>query len=446
MRGNRPHRSLTTRAGISAALAVLAGAVTLAACGDDGNSGGAQEDCNAGSGGGGDGDTTLTMWTRAATATVSQAYAEAYQAETGVTVEVTDFPNEEYPARLASAAGAGELPDIFATDVVFSAQFAAEGLYLCLTDRLAGFEFADRVAPAHLAAGTLDGQNYVVPHTIDMSVMLYNVDLYEQAGLDPEAPPTTLAEFAEHARQIREEVGGDVYGTYFGGNCGGCIEFTLWPSVWAAGGEVLSPDGRQARIDSPEMAEVFALYRELYEEGVAAPASSEENGTTWLAALQGGTIGIAPGPSVWLGLIEEEAGIEMGVAPITGIDGGESTFVGGDSAGISVNSDQPDAAWEFLEWTMSEQAQVEVVAANKGVPTRIDLADNKYAAEDPRLVEINSLMAQGQTPWAVNFNASFNDPQSPWTETLRGALFGDDPEQALADGSAAITEELQRGA
>jgi multiple sugar transport system substrate-binding protein len=417
-------------------LIAVAGVATLlvaTACGDDGDDDGGGE------------VTSLTMWTRAATATVTQAYADAYETATGITVEVTDFPNEEYPARLASAAGSQDLPDIFATDVVFSAQFAAEGLYIDITDRLAGFEFADQMAPAHVAAGTLEGRNYVVPHAIDMSIMLYNRELYEQAGLDPDQPPTSLTEFADHARTIREEVGGDVYGTYFGGNCGGCIEFTLWPSVWAAGGEVLSADGLEAQIDSPEMAEVFALYRQLYEEEVASPASTEEAGPTWLEALQGGTIGIAPGPGVWLGLIEE-AGIEMGVAPITGIDGGESTFVGGDSAGISANSEHPDEAWAFLEWTMSEQAQLDVIAANKGVPTRTDLAENQYTEEDPRLAEINSWMALGKTPWAVNFNASFNDPQSPWTETLRGALFGDDPAQALADGNAAITEELQRGA
>lgn len=425
----------TTRPGRAAAVAAVVAMVALAGCGDRG--------------GGEDGEVTrLTMWTRAATAAVSQGYAEAYQAQTGIEVEVTDFPNEEYPARLASAAGAGELPDIFATDVVFSAQFAAEGLYVDITDRLAEFEFAGQVAPAHLAAGTLEGRNYVVPHAIDMSVMLYNVDLYEQAGLDPEQPPTTLTEFAAHARTISAALGGegsDIYGTYFGGNCGGCVEFTFWPSVWAAGGEVLSEDGLQARIDSPEMAAVFALYRDLYEEGVAAPGSAEEAGPTWLETLQSGTIGIAPAPSVWLGLIEAEADFELGVAPIAGVDGGESTFVGGDSAGISVNSGHVDAAWDFLEWTMSEPAQVDVIAANSGVPTRTDLADNAHAAEDPRLVEINNLMAAGSTPWAVNFNASFNDPQSPWTETLRGALFGDDPDQALAEGNAAITEELQQG-
>jgi multiple sugar transport system substrate-binding protein len=214
--------------------------------------------------------------------------------------------------------------------------------------------------------------------------------------------------------------------------------------VWAAGGDVLNDDGTQAEIDSPEMAEVFAIYRALYEEGVAAPASKDEAGPTFLGALQSGKIGIAPGPSAWLGLIEEETGTEMGVAPIAGPAGGESTFVGGDVLGIGATSEHTEQAWEFLAWTMSDEAQVEVVAKNKGTPTRTDLAENEYSSADPRLVAVNRLMAKGVTPYAKNFNASFNDPQSPWLQTVRGALFGD-AEQALSDGNTAITESLSQG-
>ncbi|MEV4754322.1 sugar ABC transporter substrate-binding protein [Micromonospora sp. NPDC049559] len=383
---------------------------------------------------------TLTLWTRAATESVSRAYAEAYNATHRNKVQVTAYPNEEYPAKLASAAGARSLPDLFAADVVFAPQYASQGLWRDITDRFGALDVKDRVAPAHVRAGTWEGRNYAVPHTIDMSVLLYNKDLYARAGLDPEKPPTTLREFAEHARRI-DRLGGDVNGTYFGANCGGCVEFTFWPSVWAAGGDVLDPEGTKSTVDGREMADVFALYRQLYEEGVAAPASRDEAGPTWLGALQGGKIGIAPGPSVWLGLIEQ-SGIRMGVAPISGLDGGESTFVGGDAIGVGATSEKAAQAWDFLAWTMSDEAQVEVIAKNKGVPTRTDLASNRYSAADPRIVTINSLMAKGKTPYARNFNASFNDPQSPWLQTVRGALFGD-AAKALAEGNAAITRSLR---
>ncbi|MFC0506493.1 ABC transporter substrate-binding protein [Micromonospora costi] len=422
------------RRAVALAAAALLMTVATACGGDDGATGGDQAAVDDGA--------TLTLWTRAATEAMSKAYAEAYNATHKNKVQVTAYPNEEYPAKLASAAGAKALPDLFAADVVFAPQYASQGLWLDVTDRFGALDVKDKVAPAHVRAGTWEGRTYAVPHTIDMSVMLYNKDLYTRAGLDPEKPPTTLKEFAEQARAV-DKLGGDVNGTYFGGNCGGCVEFTFWPSVWAAGGDVLDDKGTNARVDSPEMAEVFALYRSLYEEGVAAPASRDEAGPTWLGALQNGKIGIAPGPSVWLGLIEEK-GVKMGVAPISGPDGGESTFVGGDAIGIGATSGKAAQAWDFLAWTMSDEAQVEVVAKNKGVPTRTDLASNKYSQADERIVLINSLMAKGRTPYARNFNASFNDPQSPWLQTVRGALF-DDAAAALAKGNADITKSLQQG-
>jgi multiple sugar transport system substrate-binding protein len=386
-----------------------------------------------------DDGTTLTLWTRAATETVSKAYADMYNSTHKNKVEVTAYPNEEYPAKLASAAGARALPDMFASDIVFAPQYASQGLWLDITGRFDDFTFKANVSPAHVHNSTWEHKLYAVPHTIDMSVMLYNKDLYVRAGLDPERPPTNLAEFADHARKI-DALGGKVNGTYFGGNCGGCNVFTMWPSVWASGGDVMNADGTKSTIDGKEMADVFAIYRKLYEEGVAAPGSKDEAGPTWLAALQSGNIGIAPGPSVWLGMIEEK-GVKMGVAPIPGLSGGESTFIGGDAAGISATSTKAAQAWSFIEWTMSEAAQVEVIAKNKGVPTRTDLATNKYSSADPRIVTINSLVAKGKTPYAKNFNVTFNDPQSPWIATFRGAIFGD-AKKSLAEGASALTKSL----
>lgn len=384
---------------------------------------------------------TLTLWTRAATESVSKAYAEAYNATHKNKVQVTAYPNEEYPAKLASAAGAKALPDLFASDVVFAPQYASQNLWQDITARFNSLSFKDKVSPAHMRNGVWKDKTYAVAHTIDMSVMLYNTELYTKAGLDPTKPPKTLTEFAEHARKI-DALGGDVNGTYFGGNCGGCNVFTMWPSVWASGGDVMSADGTKSTVDGKEMAEVFGLYRKLYDEGVAAPASKDEAGPTWLGALQSGKIGIAPGPSVWLGLLEAK-GLKYSVAPIPGMTGGESTFIGGDSIGVSATSTKAAQAWDFLAWTLGDEAQVEVVAKGKGVPVRTDLAANKYASADPRIVTINSIVAKGKTPYAKNFNATYNDPQSPWIACFRGALFGD-AGKSLTEGATKLTASLQK--
>ncbi len=252
--------------------------------------------------------------------------------------------------------------------------------------------------------------------------MFYDKGLYKKAGLDPAKPPATLQEFADHARKIAK-LGGQSKGTYFGGNCGGCVEFTFWPSVWADGADMMNDDGTESTINSPEMAAVFKIYRELYADGTASAGSKDENGSTWLGALQSGNVGIAPGPSSWLSLIKEK-GIDVGVAPIPGVKGNQSTFVGGDVAGIAATSKHPKQAWDFLSWTLGDEAQVEVVAKQGQIIARTDLAENKYAVKDPNVVAINSVLGKGRTPYALNFNATYNDPQSPWTTCLRGALFG----------------------
>ena len=420
------------RIGVAAAAATIAIAAT-AACGSSGTK-------DSGANGAPDSGAEVTMWTRAGTESQTKALVDAYNAGHKNQVKLTVYPNEEYPDKIATSAGGKALPDIFTSDVVFAPNYVSQNLWMDVTDRFNALPFHDKVAPSHVKAGTAAGKIYAVPHALDLSVLYYDKSLYKKAGLDPAKPPATLQEFADQARKVAK-IGGDVKGTYFGGNCGGCVEFTFWPSVWADGGDVMNSDGTQSMVNSPAMAAVFKIYHDLYADGTAAAGSKDENGTTWLGALQNGKVGIAPGPSSWLSLIKQK-GIDVGVAPIPGVKGGQSTFVGGDVAGISATSKHAAEAWDFLSWTLGDDAQVEVVAKQGQIIARTDLAQNKYAVQDPNVVIINSVLAKGETPYALNFNATYNDPQSPWTTCLRGALFGD-AAKALADGQNAITKSLQ---
>jgi multiple sugar transport system substrate-binding protein len=404
----------------------------LGACSGDGEST---------DGGGGDTGVEITMWTRAATQAQSQRLVDAYNASHENQVQLTAVPTDNYAPRIAAAAGSRDLPDIFAADVIFAPNYTSQGLYMDITDRIQELPFADALAPAHMELGTYEDRMYTVPHTLDLSVLFYNKSLYEQAGLDPEAPPTTLEEFAEHARAIRQKVGGDTYGSFFGGSCGGCFVFTMWPSVWAAGEEVMNEDGAESTINNPAMAATFQTYRDLFAEGAVPPNAKTEQGPTWTGFFPKGNIGVMPMPSTTLGQMPDS--FETGVAPIPGPDGGESTFVGGDVLGISATSENADAAWDFIAWTLSEKAPAETMAKHRDVVARTDLADNKYSREDPRVVLINGLVEKGRTPYALRFNETYNDPQSPWVEVARNAIFGpDDVATALREGEEALTASL----
>ncbi len=72
--------------------------------------------------------------------------------------------------------------------------------------------------------------------------------------------------------------------------------------------------------------------------GAIAPGSKDETGATWVAAFQEGKIGVMPYPATLLPTAAKT--VDVGVAPIPGVNGGASTFVGGDGIGISKDSEE----------------------------------------------------------------------------------------------------------
>ncbi len=417
-------------------LLLLLVAVVLSGCGGNGSPSSSTASADSGA--------KITFWTRAATEAASRRLVDGYNASHKNQVELTVIPTDNYQPRIAAAAGAKNLPDVFASDVIFMPQYTSRGLFLDITDRIDKLPFKDSLAPSHIELGTYQDRKYGVPHVLDLSVLFYNKVLYQKAGLDPDKPPTTLKEFADQARTIRQKVGGKVYGTFWGGSCGGCYVFTYWPSIWAGGGEVMNKDGTQSTIDSPQSVQVFQTYNQLWKDGVVPSSAKDERGPTWTSYFPKGLIGVMPMPSTTLGQMPDNDKVKVGVAPIPGPDGGESTFVGGDSLGISATSKQPDQAWDFISWTLSDQAQVEIVAKNKDIVSRTDLASNKYSDADPRVVLINQMVGKGRTPYALNFGATYNDPNGPWIPVARDAVFGAEAAKALTDGAPTITKALQQ--
>jgi multiple sugar transport system substrate-binding protein len=129
-----------------AACAVLA----LAGCGGDDE----PEGGGGASAGGGDTGETITMWTRAATQTQSERLVKAYNASHENQVELTVIPTDNYQARVAAAAGGKNLPDVFASDVIYAPNYTSKGLYLDVTDRIDKLPYKDDLAPAHMRLGT----------------------------------------------------------------------------------------------------------------------------------------------------------------------------------------------------------------------------------------------------------------------------------------------------
>ena len=382
------------------------------------------------------------MWVRSATDEYSERLVEAFNADHETQIELTVIPNDSFLQKVGAAAGSNTLPDLLASDVIYAPNYTHQGLYAEITDEVAALDFADTINQAHMTIGAIGDVQYTIPFKVDSSVIYWNKDLFAQAGLDPETLDTSVDGLYEQAAAVRA-LGGDVYGFYFGGACGGCTGYTVMPVAAADGTAPLNDDGTVADIDNEAFASYFDLYGRLFDDGIAPASVREEQGATWSEAFLAGNIGIYPGGNSLVTQLAD-AEFEWGVAPITSPDGGTpSTFVGGDVIGVSASSTHPDEGWEFIEWMLSDETQVELVAKPGELPVRSDLVDNEYTTADPRIAAIAANLENGYTPYALPFGEIFNDPNGPWVEAFRGVIFNDDP-AALADGQASIQSILDQ--
>ncbi|BDV31757.1 ABC transporter substrate-binding protein [Microbacterium terricola] len=423
----QPRRRATAR---SLAAIITAGALIggLAACAGSGETSTPAESIGPE---GVDDGSTLTLWTRAPLEKQANLLVDAYNASHENQVELTVVPNDDYVAKVGAAAGSSGLPDLFAADIVYVPNWVEQGLFQDISAQIDALDYKDAINKGHLSAGTSDGKEHVLPFVLDLSMLFWNKELFEEAGLDPEKAPSTLAEFADAAKAVQALDKEGVYGTATGLNCGGCLVFTWFPSIWASGEEVLSEDGRESLLANDAAKEVYSTWNDLWESGAVLPSSQDEAGPTWTAGFTEGNVGLMYYPATLL----SSTPFDAGVAGIPGVDGGASTFVGGDGIGISKDSKKSPQAWNFLNWLMSEDAQVGVLAKNNDVVSRSDFADNEFAAKDPRLVTINEVAGQGDTPVAMNFQQAFNAPGSPWLTLVRNAVLeGTDTVDADNDG------------
>lgn len=412
------------RRGIFGSAGLLTAALVLTACGGStaGGSGEAEE---------------LTMWARSSTQDYTQALVDEYNDSHDTQIKLTIVASDSFQQKVGAAAGAGSLPDILASDVVYAPNYAKQSVYLDITDRVAALPFAGDLVSAHVQASTFDGKTYAVPHKVDSSFIFYNKDLFAAAGLDPEKPPTTYDEIYDAAKAITA-LGDDTYGFYFPGNCAGCNAYTAFGVARAADEVPISTDGQTANIDSDALEEWFGLYQRLYAEGLVPSGASTGDTSTQQEPFLQGKVGIWPNGSYSIPTVNESVDFEWGYMPLATADGSSTgTFVGGDVVGVTSTTKNADAAWDFIEWTLEDEAQIDTVAKDGNLPVRVDLADNQYTAADPRLTAITAGMDNGYTPSTLPYGEAINSPNGPWLTALRGVVFNGESD-ALAEGQKAI--------
>lgn len=433
-----------TRRSFAKVTGVAAGAALLAGCGGSSDDSGDAADVELSVDGTDDG-TEITLWTRSGMERQIKNAVELYNGSHQNQIKLEIVPNDDMEAKVGGASQTDTLPDILAGDVVRIPYWASEGVFVDITSQIDNLPNLADLQQGHIAAGTVEGAKYTLPFVTDISVMVWNKGLYEEAGLDPEHGPATYDEFEEQAKAVAALDKEGVAGSYLAGQSGGALVFKLFPTIWADGEEVLSSDGTEALMASDTAKKVYKVWRNLAEtKNGLGDGSKEETGATWTAPFANGVIGVMPYPNTAIAsLIEAEAtgGFKTGVCPIPGFNEGEdSTFLGGDAIGISKDCKVLDQAWNFLAWLMSEDVQQQVFADNNDTASNIAVLANGYGDADERVRIFNGTVQHGHTPAAIHFNEAFNAAGSPWQILIQDAVWGDDSN--IDAENDAITEVL----
>ena len=353
-------------------------------------------------------------------------------------IVLTYIPHAEMVAKLAQAIASGEVPDLMGLDLIYGPQFEAAGQLVDITDHFKDDPTLATASPGHMAVGTYDGKLYGVPLYADVSALFYNKDLFEKAGLDPNKPPTSLAEIREYADKITA-LGGDVKGYFLPGSCAGCNIFTVGPLMWASGGTIEPKDATDEPLTGDGVKAVLQWARDMIKAGNVHEDARGENGETFAKRFGAGNIGMMGTGNFQITLVREaNPDMNFGISLLPGVEPGSSaSFIGGDLVVIPNGSKRVDDAVDFMKFLLSDEVQVEGYAKMLNLTTRSDMTGNDYFKAEPLVQDVARALQVGRTPYTLKFFELINSPQGPWLQMLQRAYYTDeDLDTIIADTKA----------
>jgi multiple sugar transport system substrate-binding protein len=363
-----------------------------------------------------------------------------------IQVEWREMPaqTEQYFDRLRTQfqAGGGDI-DTISGDVIWPAQFAANGWIVDLSDRFPESE-RKKFLDGPIQANTYEGKIYGVPWFTDAGMLYYRKDLLQKSGFS-EAPKTwdELKEMALKAKQESGTRNGFVFqgADYEGGVVDG-LEY-----IWTHGGDVLDPDDpTRVIIDSPESVAGLETERSMVEDGVAPEAvvnyAEMESHT---AFLNGDAVFMRNWPYVYaLSSDPKQSKIkpeQIDIARLPAAEGQESVSgLGGWNFYINAAMDEEtqNAAWEFIQFATAPEQQKFRALEGSFLPTLKELYEDQEILDKVPVIALGKEAILSTKPRPVS--PYYSDMSLKMAEQFNASLKGEvSPEQAIKT----LQEELQ---
>lgn len=401
------------------------------------------------------------------------------QSKVKVRLENQGTTYDEIQQKFNAAVADKKLPAVLMVDDTFTQSMADSGVILpaqsCIeADKYDMSDFR-QVAKDYYS---IDGVLWPSSVNIGNILLFYNVNHFIKAGLDPNKPPTTLAEMREYAQKIKDAGVNDRPVVH---------AMSPWKTeFWLTGSKspvVNNDNGRGtastdagALSGNPQALELFQWFKSMSDDGLMEPISDSpgqinqflamaqqkssmliesSSAATSVEAFLGGnldtsSVGIDPSAVTDLSGLNFRAGVLPGLtAETTG-----KTQMGG-SAWYITNTTAPEvqaAAWDFMKFMNSSDAQAKMLTGGSFLP---------YRTSVDQLPEVQKFYSTGLSgPWLklASDQVSEIDPRFPgpligpydevrralreWQDKL--VFSGATPQEALDGANAQITDSLKK--
>lgn len=325
--------------------------------------------------------------------------------------------------------------DLIGGDVIWPAQFAANGWILDLSDRFTQEE-QQKFLDGPIEANTYEGAIYGIPWYTDAGLLYYRKDLLEKAGLQP---PTTWEELKQQAKQIMQQEGVENGFVFQGANYeGGVVDGLEY--IWTHGGDVL-PEGQSDKviIDSPQSVSGLQMERSMIEDGISPQAvASYKEPESQGVFLRGDAVFCRNWPYMYaLSADPEQSSIkqdQVGIAPLPKSQGNETfSGLGGWNFFINANSDpeKQDAAFAFAEFMTSPEEQKRAALEASLLPTRSALYDDQEIKNKVPVIALGREALNSSRPRPVS--PYYSDMSLKMAEQFNESLKGNvSPEKAIS--------------
>lgn len=276
--------------------------------------------------------------------TLQKMYEAFHEEYPNITVEIETIGFEDYFTQMQTRIAGGTAPDCYELNIENFSAYANKGVLAEITD--VDLSRIDEIA---LSAFNINGKQYGLPESFSNVVMIYNKELFDQAGLDYPTNDWKHEDVQAAAEAIRA-LGDEIYGIYQPVTCN-----ELYKVAAQYGGSLLNEDGTQFTINSPENVKAAQMMVDRVLVSNVQPNEAQLAGMGDWDLFMSGRVGMIY-TGIWsFATLADGCDFEWDVVVEPGADQKATAFFS-NACVINEKSENKEAAATWITWLCSSDA------------------------------------------------------------------------------------------